>query len=91
MCCIVTVLILIGPRAGILIWWLLDMSRWQRAFDTFVWPLLGAIFLPWTTLAYVLVFPQGVNGKDWLAIVAGALIDIGALTGGYRNRGKVRR
>ena len=57
MCCLVTVLVFLGPRLGILVWWLLDMPRWNLTFNTFIWPLLGFIFLPWTTLAYVLVFP----------------------------------
>src|SRR5262249_4899421 len=26
----------------------------QRSFTTWVWPLLGLIFLPWTTLLYIL-------------------------------------
>jgi len=87
-----TVLIFLGPRAGILVWWLLDMSRWERAFDTFVWPLLGFILLPWVTLAYVLVFPGGVTGFDWVWIVLGFLFDFSSWTGGgYGNRGRWRR
>lgn len=87
MCCLITVLIFLGPRFGILIWWLLDMARWERAFSSFIWPLLGFIFLPWTTLAYVLVFPGGVTGFDWIWLILGILIDLGAYSGsGYGNR-----
>jgi hypothetical protein len=70
MCCLFTVLALLGPRAAILVWWLLDPLVWQRAFDTFIWPFLGFLFLPWTTLMYVLVYPGGVNGLDivWLGL-----------------------
>ena len=89
MCCVITVLLLLGPRAAILVWWLFDMSRWTSAFDTFLWPLLGAIFLPWTLLAYVLVFPGGVEGLDWLWMFLGVLLDVLFYTGGGlggRNR-----
>ena len=85
MCCLVAVFLLLGPRVGILLWWLFDMSRWERAFSTFIWPLLGAIFLPWTTLAYVFVFPGGVTGLDWLLMVFAILLDISSYTGGGRE------
>lgn len=81
---------LIGPRAAILIWWLLDMSRWSNTFDSIIWPIIGAIFLPWTTLAYVLVAPNGVNGIDWIAIAIGIILDLGSYSGGYRRRGVFR-
>jgi hypothetical protein len=43
--------------------------------------------LPWTTLAYVLVFPGGVTGFDWIWLILGILIDLGAYSGsGYGNR-----
>lgn len=76
MCCIVTVVALIGPRAGILVWWLFDTARWEAAFETFVWALVGFIFAPWTTLAYVLVFRGGVTGFDWIWIGIGLLLDV---------------
>ena len=88
MCCLLVVLALLGPRAGIVLWWLFDMSRWASAFNSFIWPLLGFIFLPWTTLAYVLVFPQGINGLDLLALILGIIIDLGSYGGGYKKRRK---
>jgi hypothetical protein len=36
----------------------------NAAFDTFILPFLGLIFLPWTTPMYAIVFP--VVGFDWL-------------------------
>jgi hypothetical protein len=84
-CCLAVVFLLLGPRLGILLWWLFDMPRWERTFSTFVWPLLGAIFLPWTTLAYVFVFPGGVTGLDWLLLVLAFVLDMGSYTGGGRE------
>lgn len=91
MCCFFTVLLFLGPRAGILIWWLIDQARWQLAFDSFIWPLLGFLFLPWTTLMYVIVFPGGVTGFDWIWMGLAVLADISMYAGGgYGNRGRMR-
>jgi len=90
MCCLVALLLLLGPRAGILVWWLVDQPRWERAFDTFLIPLLGFFLLPWTTLAYVLVFPGGIEGFDFVWLIIAVLVDLGAYGGGYRNRSRIR-
>jgi hypothetical protein len=90
MCCLFTTLVLLGPRFGVLIWWLFDPARWNLAFDLWVWPLLGALFVPWTTLMYVIVFPGGVDGLDWLWLGLGLFADIGSWSGGaWGNRRQV--
>jgi hypothetical protein len=89
--CLYFTTLFFGPRAAILIWWLFDMNRWDRAFDTFIWPVLGFILLPWTTLMFVLVAPVGnVNGVDWLWLGLAFFLDL-AMTfgGGYTNRDRV--
>lgn len=88
MCCFFTALVLFGPRLAILIWWLVNPVRWAAAFTgSFIWPLLGFIFLPWTTIMYVIVFPRGVVGFDWIWLGLGLLIDISShLGGGWGNR-----
>lgn len=90
MCCLLTVLLFLGPRAGILVWWLLDTTRWMNAFPgSFVLPLLGFLFLPWTTLAYVLVVPNGIIGFDWIWLGVAILSDISSYAGGgYGNRSR---
>lgn len=90
MCCLVTILALLGPRAAILLWYLFQPARWNATFETIIWPLLGALFLPWTTLIYVLVAPGGVAGWDWVWMVLAVLIDLGSYGGGgYGNRDRV--
>lgn len=90
MCCFLTALILAGPRLGILVWWLLQPVRWQAAFPSFIWPLLGFLFVPWTTLMYVLVAPGGVIGFDWVWLGLAVLADIGMhVGGGYGNRDRI--
>jgi len=91
MCCFFTVLVVAGPRLGILVWWLLDTARWSAAFDTFIVPLLGFLFLPWTTLMYVIVSPVGgVTGFDWVWLGLAVLADIGSYAGGgFGNRNRL--
>jgi hypothetical protein len=87
MCCLLSVLFLLGPRAAIFFWWLADPYRWSHAFNTFAIPLLGFIFLPWTTLMYVLVAPHGIVGADWFFLAIALLADIAGYAGtGYGNR-----
>ena len=90
MCCLFTTLVLFGPRLAILVWWLIAPARWNLAFDTFLWPLLGFLFLPWTTLMYVTVFTGGITGFDWIWLGLGLLADIASYTGGaYGNRNRM--
>jgi hypothetical protein len=90
MCCIFTSLFLLGPRFAALIWWLINPLRFNAAFSTFIWPLLGIIFLPWTTLMYLVVFPAGIIGFDWLWLGLAVVADIGMYVGGgYGNRDRI--
>ena len=83
MCCLFTVLVFLGPRFAGIIWWIANPARWVGvAFDSALWPILGLLFLPWTTLMYVIVAPGGVVGWDWLWVGLAALGDIGMYAGG---------
>lgn len=89
MCCFITTLLLLGPRAAILVWWFIQPLRFSAAFSTFIWPLLGFIFLPWTTLMYLIVWSPGagIYGFDWVWLTFALLADIGMHGGGaYGNR-----
>ena len=81
MCCLFMILAVIGPRTAAIVWWLADPTRWSLTFDTWVMPVLGVIFLPWLTLAYVLVAPGGVNGLDWVVLLVAFIIDIAMYSG----------
>ena len=91
MCCALTTLVLLGPRALILIWYLLQPLRWQLAFpSSWLIPLLGALFVPWLTLMYVIVAPGGVGGLEWLWLGLALLLDLGSYSGGaYGNRNRM--
>jgi hypothetical protein len=90
MCCLVASLFLLGPRAAILVWWLIEPVRWNATFDTFLWPALGFLFAPWTTLMYVAVFPAGINGFDYIWLGIGVAFDLFTwFGGGYSNRNRM--
>lgn len=90
MCCLFTILLLLGARAVDVVWWIAQPARWSLAFSSWVWPVLGIIFMPWTTMLYVLVAPGGVKGVDWLWIVLGVVVDITFWSGGaWKNRDRV--
>jgi hypothetical protein len=73
----------LGPRFFMLLWWLLFPGRWEATFDSAFWPILGFVFLPWTTLMYVAVAPfGGVNGVDWFLLVFAFLCDMLGFSGG---------
>jgi hypothetical protein len=90
MCCAAAVLLLLGPRVFILFWWLVDFQRWENAFDTWIWPLLGFLFLPWTTLMFVVVAPFGnVRDWDWVWLGFALLADLVSYSGGgYQGRSR---
>jgi hypothetical protein len=77
MCCLALVAGFLGPRIALFIWWVFG-SKVDAAFDTWVWPLLGLIFLPWTTLAYVVMWSAigGVEGWEWLIVALGFAADV---------------
>ena len=49
------------PRLALLILWIARPALVDAAFNTFLLPLLGIIFLPFTTLIYVIVYTPGVG------------------------------
>ncbi len=87
MCCLFTSLVVLGPRFAGAIWWLVNPVLWNRAFNgAWLWPLLGLIFLPWTTLMYILVFPAGIVGLDWLWMGLAVVADIAWYSGAAARR-----
>ena len=90
MCCLFTILLLLGARAVDIVWWIAQPVRWDAAFSSALWPILGIIFAPWTTMMWVICAPGGVNGLDWLWIGLAIFVDVAFWGGGaYRNRGSM--
>ena len=72
MCCFVLLLVALGPRFAIIAMWLFG-NRVDLAFDSWLWPLLGLLVAPWTTLMYLLTWSAvgGVSGGDWILVGLG--------------------
>lgn len=74
-------LVLLGPRFGNFLWWLMQPTRYALAFPSAIFGILGIIFVPWTTLMYVSVYAGGITGWDWFWIIMGLLADISSYGG----------
>ena len=74
MCLIVSILFL-GPRAGILVYWLGWPAAWDEAFSHAIVPVIGFVVFPWTILMYELVAPNGVAGFDYVWLELAVAID----------------
>jgi hypothetical protein len=77
MCCFFLLFAALGPRFAIIAMWLFG-NRVDAAFDSALWPLLGLLVAPWTTLMYLLAWsPVGaVSGAEWLLVALGVVLDV---------------
>jgi hypothetical protein len=78
MCCIVLSMAFLGPRFAFLLVWIFDTSRVNAAYSSFIWPLLGLLFAPWTILAYTIAWGplNGVSGAGWILVALGVILDL---------------
>jgi len=91
MACLFALLVSFFPRIALLIVWLFTPLV-HRSFDTFLVPLLGLIFLPFTTLLYTFVYIPGIGltGWGWVWVILGVLLDMGMYGGSVSsNRNRV--
>ena len=87
MCCFFLSLLFLGPRFAFLVYWLIRPAYINTVFNTWIWPLLGLIFLPWTTLMWVLVYgANGIVGFDWVWVGLALVGDIATYTSGAYKR-----
>jgi hypothetical protein len=84
--CLLAMALAFAPRLMLILAWIFS-ERWDRVWDGWVLPLLGIIFLPYTTIMYMLVWtPNGIEGWDWMWIGLGVLLDIIKWQQVYANR-----
>lgn len=88
-CCLLSLFVTLGPRLAVAFMWIFT-DRVSQAFESNLLPLLGIIFLPLTTFAYVLLWDPieaGVSGLGWLAVIVAFLLDLSINAGTvYGNR-----
>jgi hypothetical protein len=77
--CLFWLVALLSPRLALFLLWAFT-NYVDRAFAGWFLPLLGLVFLPWTTLLYVLidVAPGPIHVAGWIVIALGVIIDINA-------------
>jgi hypothetical protein len=88
--CLFALLGAFAPRIALLLLWIFTPLV-NRSFGFWLWPLLGVIFLPFTTLFYVLVVaPLGpTNFIGWMVVFLGFLLDLRNYVDGYTNRSSI--
>jgi len=82
--CLLALLALISPRLALFFMWLFS-NMLDRAYDSWLLPLLGFFLLPWTTLAYAVMWDVGtrdVNGFEWFIVILAFVADLGSYVGG---------
>lgn len=84
-------LVFAGPRVATLVWWLFNPAYFRLTFSTIIWPVLGIIFVPFTTLMYLLVAPHGIIGFDWVWLGIALACDIAAYGGTYSQKDKLTK
>jgi hypothetical protein len=78
------------PRLALFIAWVARPKMVDAAFDSWIWPLLGLIFLPFATLIYVILWQAGgLSGFDWFWVALAALLDIGHWSASWTQRRQV--
>ena len=85
--CLVGCLALSAPRFAIVLVVLLS-DYIGRAYETTIWPFVGFLFMPLTTLAYAWAINSSgsVSGIQLVAVVVAVLIDLGLVGGSAANQ-----
>lgn len=86
-CCLLLLLAIIGPRF-VLLALALFSNYLQAAYTGLLIPLLGFLFMPFTTLAYAWAINSTgqVAGIQLVVVVVAVLIDLGVIGGSADRR-----
>ena len=77
--CLLAFSIAVAPRLVLVLAWIFS-DRWHVVWQgEWIWPLLGIIFLPFTTIMYMLAWVPtvgggGIEGWDWMWILLGFVL-----------------
>ena len=87
MACLFALFAGIFPRLGLFIIWVARPARVDAAFDGWIWPLLGLVFLPFATLIYVVLWTAGgLSSGDWFWVILAGLFDVTHLVASAAGR-----
>jgi hypothetical protein len=81
-------------RLFLLFAWIARPVAFDSAFHTWIWPCLGFLVLPFTTLMYLILVTNGttrtIQGIDWLWIILAVVVDLSSMAAaGAANRDKI--
>ena len=82
--CIAALLALISPRLALFFIFVFS-DLLSDSFDSWLVPLLGFFLLPWTTLAYAVMWSSGFNdvtGIEWFFVALAFIADLASYAGG---------
>jgi len=90
--CLLVLFSAFAPRLVVIFAWIARPAYFDAVFDTWILPLVGLIFLPFTTLMWLFLGapPAEIQGFDWFWIVLAVMIDLGHYATGYTQRSNVR-
>jgi hypothetical protein len=85
--CLLLIVILAFPRIALAVLFF-TTNYLERAYHGLLFPLLGFIFVPLTTLVYawMLNTRQPIAGTNLLILIIAVVIDLGGLSGGEYHR-----
>jgi hypothetical protein len=90
--CLFAMLAGLFPRVAFAIYWIARPNAIEAAFGgMLLWPLLGLVFVPFTTLMYTLLWTvTGLSGWDWLWVGIAFVLDLGHYGySAYGNRDRI--
>lgn len=92
--CLIGLIGVFAPRVALVLLWFFS-DYLGEAYETRGWPLLGFLFMPFTTLAYAFAWHLGggdIQGIGLFLIILAVLMDFGIIGGGAneatRRRGR---
>ena len=87
--CLLGLLALVAPRLVLVLLWIFS-NYVGDACETVIWPFLGFLFMPVTTLAYAWAWhlePQGsIQGLGTVVVVIAVLLDLGIIGGNAKKK-----
>jgi hypothetical protein len=86
-CCLLALLFLLGPRIVLILIWL--FTPWYGAFNSALVAVLGWLFLPYTSMAWMFIYFQNegqIQGGYLVLLILAVLLDIGVFSGSHRAR-----
>ncbi|HEY5053120.1 MAG TPA: hypothetical protein VII45_06885 [Solirubrobacterales bacterium] len=85
--CLVVLFAFLSPRLALFALFLFS-DLLSRAFESWFVPFVGFFLLPWTTLAYAVMWSSSnrVAGFEWFIVILAFVIDLGS----YAKEGRRR-